>query len=650
MVRGRGSAAASASPRHKPRHTWRAKEVEFEGDVAPNNASALDQPTAVAAKEEQPTAVAAKEEQPTAVAAKEAQTTAVAAEIVRTKSRDTVAEEDSASVCESFVDESIAGDTVVESSDAESKNKHPTAVAARRQARAMPEVPVQGDITRQHGTRNSDPEVGNFSLFLGNWGERGTLGDREQARRTEAMDLQISKNPANVIVLLESTVAQVQLLQAAAVAGDLDVPGLVGRPKHEHYVLRGNEDQAILIAARKDTVAALQCLFYESHEDHPYTQKSKPRMARSRLMVAKYQSKQNIGHLGKDIVIAGAHGNNKTMNHEWPTVWTEYWKRLAAYIETYGIQFLMVDWNMSLTEGPKQLRSRGIECDCVAWYPWRHVDPGDAIKAEMTNTTPLGFDSCGIFYLGGTVQAKPQYCLSDIDSLTAVAGVLGNEHLSGNFFGVDLHTYKGQQTPGKHWSCYKSEKLKAQKNLTNRLKDLLTPSTTQKDLATIPIREGKKYCPYLRLKQKEVDRKYWIPQGGNLHNGAHFPLLVYTKSASGRSLHREKARDARSKGQRKGKGPQEAWGETSSQTRPPLHKPPSQNAAVAEQGAHWRHADWSESDTDWWDGAWSSRGSWWDTRSETPGSSRGSWWDTRSESPGRSRGNWWPPGHSQGKR
>jgi hypothetical protein len=64
------------------------------------------------------------------------------------------------------------------------------------------------------------------------------------------------------------------------------------------------------------------------------------------------------------------------------------------------------DFNMSLTETPKQLRSCGIICECVAWYPWQRDDiscRNAAINAGIS-AHRLGFDSCGIFYIGGKVQ------------------------------------------------------------------------------------------------------------------------------------------------------------------------------------------------------------------------------------------------------
>ena len=67
--------------------------------------------------------------------------TAVATDLLeslRTRSSDLTSEEDPLSACESLVGTSVAGDSVVDSSDAEGNDKTATAAAARRQKRAAP--------------------------------------------------------------------------------------------------------------------------------------------------------------------------------------------------------------------------------------------------------------------------------------------------------------------------------------------------------------------------------------------------------------------------------------------------------------------------------------------------------------------------------
>ena len=69
---------------------------------------------------------------------------------------------------------------------------------------------------------------------------------------------------------------------------------------------------------------------------------------------------------------------------------------------------------MSVTEVVKQLRSRGIIIGCVAWHPWIH-------DSTLVNKQPLGFDSCAIFYIGGSVKVEMLWNLNHINIFTAVA-------------------------------------------------------------------------------------------------------------------------------------------------------------------------------------------------------------------------------------
>ena len=446
-----------------------------------------------------------------------------------------VNELDSTAVAESTAEEqsacpSVAGDSVAESSNAESDESEAT-VAARRAQRVGPIAPQQGDpnIRRESSKWNNEPEVGNFGLFCGNWGQRGTCGNAASRRsRRDTQDRQIQRSPAQVVVLAEAAKEIEELLKEPRSHGNQELEGLERRDSAEHWVQRGNErEAALLIAARKDVATHLDCLEYEVHDDHNYTEKGKPKKARSRIMVCKVWFKQNIGHIGKEVVVAGAHGHYRTMKFEWPTALTQFWDRLATKIRSYGVHFLAGDFNMAFTEVIKQLRSRGIVSDCCAWYPWRH-------DTTTVHQQPLGFDSCGIFYIGGNVQVSLPWSLENIVELTAFA-----DHLESS----TLDVYSGQNHPGQHWAAYRSKKLKErddEKCLKERLEDLLTPSAAVAELQARPNREGTWYCPYLRIKQKALDRNEWLVNDV-IHNGAHFPLCVFTNNARARSA--EKARE-----------------------------------------------------------------------------------------------------------
>jgi hypothetical protein len=437
---------------------------------------------------------------------------------------------------------SIAGDTIADSSAAEN-DESDAAVAERRGRRRAPRSTFEGDRQRRTSSKwNEEPEVGNFGIFFGNWGTRATLGGRQaQQRRREIQDRQVVKSPAQVIVLAEASSETEEVLRTGRNLGDPTTKGLQSRDDHDHYVIRGNEESAILIAARTDNTTGIELLEYFVSNDHDYTEKGKKKQARSRIIVGKVYFKQNVGHIGKEVVLAGVHGHYRTMKHEWPQAHRRFWDSLANKIRSHGVKLLAGDFNMSLTQVPLQLRSRNITCDCIAWYPWRH-------ETMRTHGQSLGFDSCGIFYIGGSIKATLTWSLEYLPELTAVADQMKD---------LPLDVYSGQNHPGQHWSAYREKAYKEndyEKNLQQRLKDLLTPSTTAEELERIPRREGTSYCSYLRFKEKALDKKEWL-DGDQMHNGAHFPLCVFTKNSSARSEEATKARAERSRNAKgKGKG------------------------------------------------------------------------------------------------
>ena len=452
----------------------------------------------------------------------------------------------------------------------------------RRQAqqRVAPKTPFQGE--RVSSTRNACNEVGNFGLFFGNWGARGSTVLGPAGRKTVLQDRQILKSPGQVMVIAESSRLHEDMLKQLPQAALPDDPQsrlegsptkLAARSTCEWFVQRGNEEKnAVMIASRTDVTSSLVCLHYENH-GHPYREKSKDKSARSRIMVCEVGFKQNIGHLGKKVVVCGVHGHYKTMKREWPTVFDCFWDGVALQVQAHNIDFMAGDFNMSLTEVPKQLNKRGIKCDCVAWYPWRRDAqgcglegaPGDFCALWQGSDQKLGFDSCGIFFIGGMVEVRMNWSFWHIETLAAVADDSLATAVANN--GMELDVYRGANVPGQFWTAYRSTKYKESmedKNLQDRLTDLLTPSTTWEELQTRHTPAGKlaasprhpngkkdfNYCQWLKTKQKQLDVKEWLVDG-EVHNGAHFPLLVFTNNESGRS---QASDDHRAKGKKGMKG------------------------------------------------------------------------------------------------
>ena len=164
---------------------------------------------------------------------------------------------------------------------------------------------------------NNHQAVGNFGLMVGNWGKMAKVGGKKISKiakaRRDCADRQIKKSPAQVLVIVESSMALRNLLEQPPEQGSA-FTGLDSRATHEHWVQRGNEESCIQIAARKDIADYLTCMHHEVFADHPYRKDGKDKMARTRLMVCKVGFKQNIGHLGKDIIVGGVHGHYITMS------------------------------------------------------------------------------------------------------------------------------------------------------------------------------------------------------------------------------------------------------------------------------------------------------------------------------------------------
>ena len=113
--------------------------------------------------------------------------------------------------------------------------------------------------------------------------------------------------------------------------------------------------------------------------------------------------------------------------------------------------------------------------------------------------------------------------------------------------------------------------------MEDRLKDLLTPSTPQEELDQLQANRAKSryYRAYLRTNEKRMDIEEWLQNDGRTHNGAHFPLCVFTKNASARSAPAEQRRSER---RNKGKG----WRQD--ETAVAEHQGEDQTAVAERQG------------------------------------------------------------------
>ena len=128
--------------------------------------------------------------------------------------------------------------------------------------------------------------------------------------------------------------------------------------------------------------------------------------------------------------------------------------------------------------------------------------------------------------------------------------------------GTPFDIFEGTNCPGQHWACYRSQKeneAACDKDLTQRMVDLFTPSTLDETLEAVQAKKTGVHCPYLRLRQKPLDKNEWLVDG-EIHNGAHFPLCVFTNNARARSAERAAERANRKGHGAKGKSMRSAKG------------------------------------------------------------------------------------------
>ena len=94
---------------------------------------------------------------------------------------------------------------------------------------------------------NTSYAVGNFGIYFGNWGTRPTnLTKEPQRKKCQNIDLQIEKNPAQIIILTEADEESAERLRLTEVAerpdsidGDSACTGLEARPAYRHHSIRG---------------------------------------------------------------------------------------------------------------------------------------------------------------------------------------------------------------------------------------------------------------------------------------------------------------------------------------------------------------------------------------------------------------------------
>ena len=450
------------------------------------------------------------------------------------------------------------GDTVGSLTDEEIEKGDFSVVAARRTEMAQPKNRIVGDRHphREPAERNMRKDVGNFGIFVGNWGERSET-NKKSADFRMLHDSQVMGSPAELIVIFEANSAVADMLKQPPrhVPDEMNGPprhnakapvgNMSKRDHYEHMVVMTHYPHGqIVMAARKNVCVRAQALDCHAWEDGHWNKNGKKKTATTKALVCEFTWKQNIGHLGRNIVVMAVHGHYRTMNMLFPDAVTDQlWQNKYNGIVEHNVNCLVGDWNMSLPQVVPRLRRLGLQIDLCSWYPWLH-------KTAQQDGYHLGMDSCAMFYIGGAVRCEMPWAFYKIGEILTAAARSPTQGPRSRCEENPLDTYSGLNTPGKLWWQYKNKRneRKSDISLKEKLEGLLQPSTSQDELDRLyrSMPDGQKTA-YLRLKQKPTQQEEWLrnPDTGEVHNGAHFPLLMFTKNPSARSKEGDAKRQAK---------------------------------------------------------------------------------------------------------
>ena len=276
--------------------------------------------------------------------------------------------------------------------------------------------------------------------------------------------------------------------------------------------MEGAEDKkTIVIAARVTLFESIVLLHSEVLHERPD--------AATRLLICKATLRQPIGNLGKELVVCGMHGHNKTMKHTWAGTYKSTWDRVCHLLKVHDVDLFTGDYNMGMMQVPNELSCRELKCDVLAYYPF--VD--NSVIANDDHK--LALDSMAMFWIGGDVEGRLNWPVSHIERLKNA----GKRSIT-NDWNVPLDTYIGQDdVPGYSWHSYRCTQRcnegPIHKNLEAALRVFLTPTTPSTTWEERKARGGG--ITWLRFQQKAPAKEAFLVNG-RVHPGAHMPLLVFT--------------------------------------------------------------------------------------------------------------------------
>ena len=179
---------------------------------------------------------------------------------------------------------------------------------------AQPQHRVVGDLNgyKAPAKRNERRDVGNANIFLGNWGARAKDTKKGQSADQRALfDCNIQGCPCEILVLLEAnSVIAEKLQEESRIAnwegrqdkpqprrtGKAPVGNVSMRNWFQHLVVGGDQPGSILIAARMNVCAGVECVHSQAHGAKEWTpsgakkdgEAKKTKVAQTKIMVCKF--------------------------------------------------------------------------------------------------------------------------------------------------------------------------------------------------------------------------------------------------------------------------------------------------------------------------------------------------------------------------
>lgn len=467
-----------------------------------------------------------------------------------------------------------------EVSDSEFSNGADSTASSTAARASHPQAPAISRITLKDltsfGNQNSFSSkfetTGNIGIMFGNWGQRGHVCKKSsQLRLRERMDAQLFKSPAQILCLAEASHELAHLLQSqrlgshpadensedsdeddpimrtavaplraavadsrkrctATIAQTGAVASFLERDDNEYIVCKGGDrvdKTTLLVAARRSCCESIEKVLFEEHHDSRYKEKSKEKYAITSTLICKVTCRNSVGHIGKYITVMVSHLHHKTANGG-PQGLSNYFDRMSQYLNTHDVHIWCGDFNMALFEVVPQCRSRGIRLDCIAWCPWLLKDWEEKEKLNFC-AGPWAADSCAIFYRGGNAEVR---LATDLETMRYLLGfsfpqLLAHDKLEKH----KIHTFEHSAMPGQPHKCY----AKKNSSMKDKVEALLTPTQESHQLEPSPMHiQGSWWRKWLSFKEKRLSRDIFIVEG-KFHNGAHFPLCVFTDNGRRRS-------------------------------------------------------------------------------------------------------------------